>query len=62
MGRFDFVSELSQEVDQVQGVRGSMVRPVGVVKLYDRPRPGDLDIVILMTSVYTNILVFTIVP
>lgn len=37
MGRFDFVSELSQEVDQVQGVRGSMVRPVGVVKLYDRP-------------------------
>lgn len=46
MGRFDFVSELSQEVDQVQGVRGSMVRPVGVVKLYDRPWPGDLDIVI----------------
>lgn len=37
MRRFDFVSELSQEVDQVQGVRGSMVWPVGVVKLYDRP-------------------------
>lgn len=56
MGRFNFVSELSQEVNQVQGVRGSVVRPAGVVKLHDRPWPGDLDIVILMTSVYTNII------
>lgn len=46
MGRFNFVSELSQEVNQVQGVRGSVVRPAGVVKLHDRPWPGDLDIVI----------------
>lgn len=47
MGRFDFVSELSQEVNQVQRVRGTVVRPAGVVKLHNRSWPGDLDIVIL---------------
>lgn len=37
MGRFDFVSELPQEIHQVQRVWGSVVRPAGVVKLHDRP-------------------------